>query len=165
MQLTVPAEENFAQAYCMKKCKYADLIQECQEAIWEMKYFSIEDGSRGFTNQTLRSCFKYLDLSNEEIRKAIDDIPKTALRTTYAIWLARSNNDVWNLGVGRETWSANSNAAGEGGSSGPKRLTHVCQAHQDYRGTRTEHQSNKQIAFKLKHFRIRLKKSKTSKYG
>ena len=91
IELTVPAEENFAQANSRKKCKYADLIHECQEAGWEVKYFPVEVGSRGFTNQTLRSCFKYLDLSNKETRKAIDDISKTALRATYTIWLARSN--------------------------------------------------------------------------
>jgi hypothetical protein len=56
-----------------------------------VNYFPVEVGSRGFTNQTLRCCFKYLDLSNKEIRKAIDDISKTALRATYTIWLARCN--------------------------------------------------------------------------
>ena len=88
IELTVLAEENFPQANSRKN---ADLIQECQEAGWEVKNFPVEDGSRGFTNQTLRSCFKYLDLSNKDIRKAIDDISKTALRATYTIWLARSN--------------------------------------------------------------------------
>ena len=87
IELTLPAEENFAQANSRKKCKYADLIHECQEPGWE----PVEVGSRGFTNQTLRSCFKYLDISNKETRKAIDDISQTALRATYTIWLARSN--------------------------------------------------------------------------
>ena len=91
IELTVPAEENLAQANNRKKCKYADLIHECQEAGWDVRYFPVEVGSRGFTNQTLRACFKYLDLSNKEIRLAIDEISKTALRATYTIWLARSN--------------------------------------------------------------------------
>ena len=79
IELTVPAEENLAQANNRKKCKYADLIHECQEAGWDVRYFPVEVGSRGFTNQTLRACFKYLDLSNKEIRLAIDEISKTAL--------------------------------------------------------------------------------------
>ena len=91
MELTVPAEENLAQANYRKKCKYTDLIQECHEAGWEVKYFPIEVGSRGFSIQTLRACFKYLDLSNREIRKATDEISKTALRATYTIWLSRYN--------------------------------------------------------------------------
>ena len=81
IELTVPAEENLAQANNRKKCKYADLIHECQEAGWDVRYFPVEVGSRGFTNQTLRACFKYLDLSNKEIRLAIDEISKTALKS------------------------------------------------------------------------------------
>ena len=90
IELTVSAED-FAQANSRKKCKYADLISECQEAGWEVKYFPVEVGSRGFTKQTVRSCFKYLDLSNKETRKAIDYISKAALRATYTVCLARSN--------------------------------------------------------------------------
>lgn len=78
IELTVPAEENLAQANIRKKCKYAELIQECQDAGWEAKYFPVEVGSRGFSNQTLRSCLKYLGLANKDIRTAIDDISKTA---------------------------------------------------------------------------------------
>ena len=54
-----------------KKCKYADLIHECQESGWQVKYFPLEIGSRGFTKQVLRRCFKYLNLSNKQMKKAI----------------------------------------------------------------------------------------------
>ena len=73
-----------------------------------MKYFPVEVGSRGFTNQTLRSCFKFLDLFNK-IRKAIDLISQTVLRAIYTIWLARSNKM-----FGR--WELVERPAGEGGS-------------------------------------------------
>ena len=79
IKLTVPAEENLAQAPAGKKCKYADLIHECQKACWEVKYFPAELRSRGFTNRTHRSCFEYLDLFNKWIRRTIDDISRTAL--------------------------------------------------------------------------------------
>ena len=91
IELTVPAEENMAQANHRKKCKYEDLINEGREAGWEMKYFPIEIGSRGFTNETLRACFKYLGLTNKEMRKALDKISRTALRATYTLWLSRNN--------------------------------------------------------------------------
>ena len=45
----------------------------------------------GSPTKMLRACFKYLDLSNREIRKATDEISKTALRATYTIWLSRYN--------------------------------------------------------------------------
>ena len=40
-----------------------------------------------------------LDLPNKEIRKARNDISKTALRATYTIWLARSDKmfGMWQL--------------------------------------------------------------------
>jgi len=50
IELTVPAEENMAQANQQKKCKCEDLISEGREAGREMNYFPIEVGSRGFTN-------------------------------------------------------------------------------------------------------------------
>ena len=97
-KLTVPAEENLAQVNYRKKCKNTGFIQECHEVGWEAKYFAIEVGSRGFTNQTLRACFKYLDISNRDIR--IDEISKSALRATYTIWLAvKIQQDVWQLGI------------------------------------------------------------------
>ena len=57
IELTVPAEENLAQANNRKKCKYADLIHECQEAGWDVRYFPVEVGSRGFTNPNPQSMF------------------------------------------------------------------------------------------------------------
>ena len=91
IELTVPAEENMAQANQRKKCKYEDLVSEGQEAGWEMKYFPVEVGSRGFTNETLRACLKFLGLTNKEVKKALDNISRAALRATYTLWLARNN--------------------------------------------------------------------------
>ena len=99
IELTVPAEENFAQANLRKKVKYEDLIQEGQDAGWELKYFPVEVGSRGFTNNTLRTCFKFFGLTNKEIKKALDSVARTALRATYTLWLARNNKQFgsWEL--------------------------------------------------------------------
>ena len=99
IELTVPAEENFAQANLRKKVKYEDLIQEGQDAGWELKYFPVEVGSRGFTNNTLRTCFKFFGLTNKEIKKALDSVARTVLRATYTLWLARNNKQFgsWEL--------------------------------------------------------------------
>ncbi|XP_072046807.1 uncharacterized protein [Amphiura filiformis] len=58
------AEENLAQA----NRKYEDLTQEGQSAGWELKYFPVEVGSRGLTNNTLRTCFKFFGLKNKETK-------------------------------------------------------------------------------------------------
>ena len=82
IELTVPAKENLiiCTSQQQKKCKYANVIHECQELsrLGGVKYFPVEVGFRGFTDQTLRTCFKYLDLSSKQIRRAIDDISETA---------------------------------------------------------------------------------------
>ena len=56
-----------------------------------MKYFPVEVGSRLFINETLRACLKFLCLTNKEVKKALDNISKAALRATYTLWLARNN--------------------------------------------------------------------------
>ena len=69
IELTVPAEENLAQANLRKKLKYEDLIQDGHAAGWELKkYFPVEVGSRGMTNTTLRACLKFHGLTKKEIR-------------------------------------------------------------------------------------------------
>ena len=69
IELTVPAEENLAQANFRKKMKYEDLIQEGQSAGWELKYFPVEVGSRGFANNTLHTCFKFFGLTKKKKKK------------------------------------------------------------------------------------------------
>ena len=46
-------------------------VQEGQSARWELKYFPVEVASRGFMNDTLRTCFKFFGLTNKETRKAL----------------------------------------------------------------------------------------------
>ena len=78
---------------------YKHLIQEGQSAGWELKYFPVEVGSRGFTNNTLRTCFKFLGLINKETRKTPDSVVRTALRATFTLWLARNTKQFgsWDL--------------------------------------------------------------------
>jgi len=96
IELTVPAEENLAQANLRKKLKYEDLIQDGHAAGWELKYFPVEVGSRGMINSTLRACFKFLGLTKKEIKKGLDSIARTALRATYTLWLARNSKTFGN---------------------------------------------------------------------
>ena len=91
IELTVPAEENMTQANLRKKCKYEDLIKEGQEAGWQLVYFPVEVGARGFTGQTMRTCFRFLTMTNKEIKVALDSVSKVALRATYTLWLSRNN--------------------------------------------------------------------------
>ena len=53
-------------------------------------YSPVEVGARGFTGQSLRTCFKILNLTNKEIKVALDSVSKVALRATYTLWLSRN---------------------------------------------------------------------------
>ena len=48
IKLTVPMEEDLSNAYTSKKCKYQDLVAECENRGRCTHYFPIEIGSRGF---------------------------------------------------------------------------------------------------------------------
>ena len=92
-ELTVPDEENMAQANLRKKCKYEDLIREGQKSGLQRMYFPVELGARGsFTGQSLRTCFRFLNLINKEIKVALFSVSKLALRATYTLWISRNNN-------------------------------------------------------------------------
>ena len=91
IELTVHAEGNFAQANSRKNASMLISYTSARKQVGKWNTSQLEVRSIGFTNQTLRSCFRYLDPSNIEIRKAIDDISRKALRVTYTIWLARNN--------------------------------------------------------------------------
>ena len=83
-KLTVPTEENLTNAYARKKCKYQELIAECENREWSVYYFPVEVGSRGFYNTSL-------GVLSRKGKTIIDTASKTALRTSYVIWLCRKS--------------------------------------------------------------------------
>ncbi|XP_071836870.1 uncharacterized protein [Apostichopus japonicus] len=62
IELTVPMEENLANAYARKKCKYQDLVADCESRGWSTYYFPIEVGSRGFCNTSVNKCLASLGI-------------------------------------------------------------------------------------------------------
>ncbi|XP_072022080.1 uncharacterized protein [Amphiura filiformis] len=60
IELTVPSEDNLANAYARKKCKYEDLVAECENRGWTVFYFPVEMGSRDFYNTSLNQVFSCL---------------------------------------------------------------------------------------------------------
>ena len=53
IELTVPMEENLSNANARKKCKYEDLVAECENRGWCTHYFPIEVRSGGIYNTSL----------------------------------------------------------------------------------------------------------------
>ena len=84
-------EENLSNAYDRKKCKYQDLVAECENRRWCTHYFSIEIGGRGFYNTSLSKCLAALGVPCGKRKSIMDTASKTVLRASYVIWLCRQN--------------------------------------------------------------------------
>ena len=88
IDLTVPIKQNLADANLRKKCKYSELVAECENRSWTTHYFPVDMvgiGSRGFYNTSLPKCRK------GKRKKIIDRAAKAALRGSCAIWLSRNS--------------------------------------------------------------------------
>ena len=91
MELTVPSEDNVADAAFRKTSKYQDLIASCTLNGWKVRFHTIEVGCRGFVAFSFRTCLRLLGCTNPTIKLASSRVSKTALRCSYALYLARDN--------------------------------------------------------------------------
>jgi hypothetical protein len=94
IELTVPSEDAIADAAFRKSNKYSSLVAECRLQGWTVHLMTVEVGARGFVAFSVRQCFKKLGLINAAVKTALTAVSKTALRCSYALYLAR-NNHAW----------------------------------------------------------------------
>ena len=92
IELTVPLEENLESAHARKKCKYDQLVAECESRGWKTHYFPVEIGSRGFYNISMTKCLTALGIPRGSRKPILDNASRTALRASYFIWLNRKNH-------------------------------------------------------------------------
>ena len=90
IELTVPCEDNIADAEFRKKEKYNGLVDSCKLASWDTHLWTIEVGVRGFVAGSLRKCLRNLGVPNPTILRTQSVASKTALRCSYSIYLARN---------------------------------------------------------------------------
>jgi hypothetical protein len=94
-ELTVPAEENLAEAHAYKVDKYAKEQQDTAANGWTVAVVAFEIGSRGFHNGSLRYLLKQLrpafspPPTRLDRRKLLSTCSRTALNCSYLIWLTR----------------------------------------------------------------------------
>ena len=91
MELTVPSEDNVADAAFRKTDKYQSLVADCSLNNWKVVFQTVEVGCRGFS---FRKYLLLLGCPNSTIKLASSRASRTALRCSYAIYLAR-NNPSW----------------------------------------------------------------------
>jgi hypothetical protein len=93
IELTVPDEDNIADAAFRKKNKYIELVDACRAAGWEVYFPSVEVGVRGFVAHSFFACLRLLGVPRATIKRAKSSVSKTALRCSYLIYLARNLPD------------------------------------------------------------------------
>ena len=91
IELTIPSQENLANDNARKKCRYEDLVAECENRGWTVYYFPIEVGSRGIYNTTPSKCLASLGIPSGKRKSIVDTASKTAFRASYTIWLCRNS--------------------------------------------------------------------------
>ena len=93
IELTVPAEENIANAHHRKTVKYEALVASCLSRGWKTTFIAIEVGCKGFVGFSTVKCCKMLGMSKHSISQLVKLLSKVALRCSYLIYLSRKNRD------------------------------------------------------------------------
>ena len=92
-ELTVPHEDNIDAAKDRKDERYTGLLNQCEEAGWNAKHFSIEVGCRGFVGHRMRQWLSLIGLPKSKRNSMIKEIQETVEKASHWIWLKR--NDEW----------------------------------------------------------------------
>lgn len=94
VELTCPAEQGIEAAEIRKKTRYANLIENIS-ARWKADLMTIEVGARGLVALSTASFLKKIGFDNRTAKIIIKAISNTALRCSFAIYLA-SKSEQWN---------------------------------------------------------------------
>ena len=84
-------EENFSSMHDWKESKYAALNDSICENGWNHSLFCIEVGARGYCANNVSRCLKKLGFSNKKARDTAKSLGLTAMKASFALWLARSD--------------------------------------------------------------------------
>ena len=98
VELTCPAEENFAKANTYKTRRYAPLMEQIDQAGWTGHCRTIEAGARGLISHRFHKTLRELSLSSKEASQACKDISLISAKCSYGIWLARKSL-TWNASL------------------------------------------------------------------
>ena len=96
MELTVTWEDNIKAAEDRKERRYKDLIERCEEEGWEIDYFHIGVGARGFVDTGFNYLIRNrLGFTHTEAKKLIKEIQETVEKASMWLWLKREDPN-WN---------------------------------------------------------------------
>ena len=91
IELTIPFEDNFADAHCRKSNRYHDLLQLCKQNSYRARLHTIQVGSRGIVD--IDSVGFLVDLCKPKQRdwhKLLVEVSRVAIIGSFAIWCSRN---------------------------------------------------------------------------
>ena len=89
LELTVPPEDNVHLAHDRKTSKYSALVTACEENGFKTHMFALEVGCLGYCPHSFLHCFEALGLPKSAARQIRSEASKTALRSSYVLFLRR----------------------------------------------------------------------------
>ena len=93
VELTVPWEERAEEAFELKKQKYQNLAEVCQDNGWKTWIFPVEVGCRGFPAQSAWKMFGALGINGRARKAAVQALAKSAERASCWLWKLRSKSE------------------------------------------------------------------------
>ena len=98
MELTVSWEDNIKAAEQRKSERYEDLIERCEEDGWDVEYYHIGIGARGFIDKAFIYLLKSrLGFSQSEISKLSSEVQETVVKASMWLWLKRDETSNQNV--------------------------------------------------------------------
>ncbi|XP_057310604.1 uncharacterized protein LOC130648569 [Hydractinia symbiolongicarpus] len=94
VELTCPCEENMNAWHSTKVAKYSCLMNVIMVNGWQVDFFAVEVGARGYCARTTTACLKRMGFTNKLAYSTANDLGKISMRSFFCIWLARESN-VW----------------------------------------------------------------------
>ena len=96
MELTISWEDNIKAAEERKAERYEKLVEQCEEAGWEIEYHHIGIGARGFIDKRFNFLIRNrLALTQAKANKLIENIQQTVEKASLWLWLKRDDIN-WN---------------------------------------------------------------------
>ena len=96
MELTVSWEDNIKDAENRKEIRYRNLIEDCEDNGWEVEYYHIGIGARGYIERSFLYLVKNrFGFKEKEAKKMIKELQTAVEKASLWLWLKRDDPS-WN---------------------------------------------------------------------
>ena len=84
-------EKNMKEWHSKKFHKYDPLVMAIRRNGWQVQFFAIEVGGRGYCAVTVKSCFLRLGIPSKSVTKIMKSLSNVSLKRSFEIWLSRES--------------------------------------------------------------------------